>query len=53
MNSVERYWEYQQIAQEHQDPAPGFNKPDGWPQKGAIEFKDFTFKYRSVCFFSA
>jgi len=45
MNSVERFWEYNQIAQEtvsgKQEP------PKEWPQRGDIRFEDFSFKYRN------
>lgn len=45
MNSVERFWEYNSIAQETTEFKQ--QKPELWPKKGAMEFVDFSFKYRS------
>eukprot|EP01125_Pyxidicula_operculata_P007658 TRINITY_DN2595_c0_g1_i5.p1 TRINITY_DN2595_c0_g1~~TRINITY_DN2595_c0_g1_i5.p1 ORF type:complete len:1233 (-),score=277.39 TRINITY_DN2595_c0_g1_i5:368-4066(-) len=45
MNSVERFKEYNKLAQEKEESDDGYQPPDEWPSKGEIEFKDFSFAY--------
>ncbi|CAF3711873.1 unnamed protein product [Rotaria sp. Silwood1] len=50
MTSAERIHEYGQLVSEsHQNNNKGnvlIQPPDGWPSRGIIEFKDYTFRYR-------
>eukprot|EP01125_Pyxidicula_operculata_P007654 TRINITY_DN2595_c0_g1_i1.p1 TRINITY_DN2595_c0_g1~~TRINITY_DN2595_c0_g1_i1.p1 ORF type:complete len:1040 (-),score=251.73 TRINITY_DN2595_c0_g1_i1:92-3211(-) len=45
MNSVERFKEYNKLAQEKEEADDGYEPPEDWPSKGGIEFKDFSFAY--------
>lgn len=44
---MERFWEYNQIAQESISSSSGFEPPKEWPQRGDIRFENFSFKYRN------
>ena len=51
MTSAERVHEYGQLVREsHRNSNESevlIQPPDDWPSRGIIEFKDYTFRYRS------
>lgn len=47
MNSVERVKEYMDVEQESQAIKPDARPPGNWPSHGAIEFIDYSTRYRS------
>ncbi|KAI9661586.1 MAG: hypothetical protein M1821_008824 [Bathelium mastoideum] len=46
MNSVERIQEYIDVEQEAEAIIPESRPPVGWPDKGAVEFRDYSTRYR-------
>lgn len=46
MNSVERVKEYLEVEQEAQGVIPDSRPPANWPTKGAVEFSNYTTRYR-------
>ncbi|RMJ22071.1 ATP-dependent bile acid permease [Aspergillus sp. HF37] len=46
MNSVERVKEYLEVEQEAQGVIPDSRPPSNWPSQGAVEFVDYTTRYR-------
>lgn len=47
MNSVERFYQYRRLEQEQAHAPDGFLPPSAWPTEGKLEFKDFSFRYRT------
>ncbi|CRG87680.1 hypothetical protein PISL3812_04700 [Talaromyces islandicus] len=47
MNSVERVREYLEVEQEAAKVIEDRRPPSGWPAKGAVEFVDYSTRYRS------
>ncbi|KAL9601730.1 MAG: hypothetical protein Q9219_002341 [cf. Caloplaca sp. 3 TL-2023] len=47
MNSVERVKEYMDVEQEAQAINPDVRPPNNWPSHGAIEFIDYSTRYRT------
>ncbi|KAF2231876.1 putative ABC transporter [Viridothelium virens] len=46
MNSVERIQEYIDVDQEAEAIVPESRPPTGWPEKGGVEFKEYSTRYR-------
>lgn len=46
MNSVERVKEYLDVDQEADAVIPDSRPPTNWPEKGAVDFTDYTTRYR-------
>lgn len=46
MNSVERVKEYLEVEQEAQAVIPYSRPPTNWPSQGAVEFLEYTTRYR-------
>ncbi|PGH04299.1 hypothetical protein AJ79_07146 [Helicocarpus griseus UAMH5409] len=46
MNSVERIEEYMEVEQEAQAVIPGRRPPSGWPTQGALQFDNYSTRYR-------
>lgn len=46
MNSVERVKEYLDVDQEADAVIPDSRPPANWPEKGAVDFTDYTTRYR-------
>jgi ABC-type multidrug transport system fused ATPase/permease subunit len=46
MNSVERVREYLEVEQEAEKVIEDRRPPSGWPTKGAVEFIDYSTRYR-------
>ena len=46
MNSVERVKEYLDVDQEAAAVLPDSRPPSRWPEKGAVDFTDYTTRYR-------
>ena len=46
MNSVERVKEYLDVEQEAQPVIANSRPPPGWPGEGAVEFENYTTRYR-------
>lgn len=46
MNAVERVKEYLEVEQEAQAIIPDSRPPANWPSHGAVEFADYTTRYR-------
>lgn len=46
MNSVERVKEYLEVEQEAQRIVPERRPPPGWPLRGAVEFVNYSTRYR-------
>ena len=46
MNSVERVKEYLDVEQEARPIIPGSRPPSGWPDRGAIQFVNYSTRYR-------
>src|SRR5690606_24175246 len=47
MNSVERIREYLQIEKEAPAYIPECAPPSGWPEHGALQFEDYSTRYRT------
>ena len=47
MNSVERIQEYINVEQEAEAIISDSRPPRGWPDKGAVEFRDYSTRYRN------
>ena len=47
MNSVERIQEYIEVEQEAEAIVPESRPPRGWPDKGAVEFREYSTRYRN------
>lgn len=45
--AVERVKEYTNIESEARRYIPGLDPPESWPEKGVVEFKDYSTRYRS------
>jgi ABC-type multidrug transport system fused ATPase/permease subunit len=45
LNSVERFYEYENLPQEAPAINDNYRPPSSWPQSGEIEFKNFSFAY--------
>jgi ATP-binding cassette subfamily C (CFTR/MRP) protein 1 len=48
LNSVERFYEYENLPQEAPAINDNYRPPSSWPQSGEIEFKNFSFAYTPV-----
>lgn len=46
MNAVERLKEYSKLPEEPPASIPETKPSDNWPDKGRVEFKDYSFRYR-------
>ena len=46
MNSVERIQEYIDVEQEAEAIIPDSRPPVGWPEQGAVEFRNYSTRYR-------
>lgn len=44
--AVERVLEYQNLAPEAEEVLPDSRPPKDWPQSGAIDFNDYSVRYR-------